>query len=169
MALILLAHAAAQGQAPAQENASCLKFVQQFYGWYVPLIWKTTDRRTSDVAIERRPEVFGPRLLRALKSDAEVAARTKGDEALDFDPFVGSQDPADRYEVRHVTSRNGTCAAEIWGVSKDGRTENAGKPDAVADLALDRGNWQFINFHYPELNTDLISVLAQLEQERRKH
>jgi hypothetical protein len=42
------------------------------------------------------------------------------------------------------------------------------KPAVVAELRLDKGRWQFLNFHYPEVNADLVSVLAQLRKDRGK-
>ncbi len=168
--LILLAHAMAQVASEPQESASCRRFVQQYYDWYVPLIQKMRDERTSDVALRRKAEVFNPDLLRALKADSEAAARAKGEiDGLDFDPFAGDQDPADHYEARRVTCRDNKCSVEVWRASPTDTAAKPGKPDVVAELALDRGHWQFVNFRYPQVNADLVSVLARLREERRKH
>jgi len=160
----------AQVASEPQDSSPCRRFVQQFYDWYVPLIQKARNGPTSDVALQRKPEAFNPGLLRALKLDSEASARAKGDiVGLDFDPFVGGQDPADRYELRRVTSRDNKCSVEVWRASPTDTAEKSGRPDVVADLALDRGHWQFLNFRYPDVNADLVSVLAQLREERRKH
>jgi hypothetical protein len=129
---------------------------------------KTRNARAWDLAVQRKAEAFDPGLLRALKVDSEAAARVKDDIAsLDFDPFVGGQDPASRYEARRVTLRDNKCSVEVWPAAPRGA--KSGKPDAVADLALDHGHWQFVNFRYPDVNDDLVNVLARLSEERRKH
>jgi len=120
------------------------------------------------VALRRKPEVFHPDLLHALKIDSEAAARATGDiVGLDFDPFVGGQDTANHYEARRVTWRDNKCSIEVWRARPT--AANSGKPDVIADLALDRGHWQFLNFRYPDVNDDLVNVLARLSEERRKH
>ncbi len=129
---------------------------------------KTRNARAWDLALQRKTEAFDKGLLRALKVDSEAAARVKDDIAdLDFDPFVGSQDPAGRYEARRATLRDNKCSVEIWSAAPRGA--KTGKPDAVAELALASGHWQFVNFRYPDVNDDLVHVLAKLSEERRKH
>ena len=65
------------------------------------------DGRTADIAVQRKAGLFNPDLVRALKIDSEAQSRAKGElVGIDFDPFVGSQDPADRYEAtRNVASK----------------------------------------------------------------
>src|ERR1700748_294042 len=102
VSLTLLAQVAS---GPPDSSAS-RRFVQQFYDWYVPST-KTTHGRPSDLALQHKPEVFSPDLLRALKVDSEAAARAKGEiDGIDFDPFVGGQDAADHYDARRVTWRD---------------------------------------------------------------
>lgn len=164
-ALAIIAIPAAGQAAPSAPDAawSCRKFVREFYGWYVPLIHQRLDRAASTVAIERKPGVFAAALLQALKDDAEAQARARGDiVGIDFDPFVGGQDPADRYETRKVTVNGNRCEAEIWGNSA---TPSA-KPDVVAELSGSAGHWHFENFRYPDVNTDLLTTLAALRKER---
>lgn len=165
LALAVLAIPAAGQAAPSAPDAaaSCRKFVREFYGWYVPLSHQRLERASSTVAIERKPNVFAPALLHALKEDAEAQARSSDDiVGIDFDPFVGGQDPADRYQTRKVTVKGNTCLAEIWGNSA---TPSA-KPDVIAELSGSAGHWQFENFRYPDVNTDLLTTLAALRKER---
>lgn len=150
------------------DSSACRRFVQQFYDWYVSST-KTTHGRPSDLALQHKPEVFSPDLLRALKVDSEAAARAKSEiDGIDFDPFVGGQDPADHYEARRVTWRYNKYSVEVWRTSPTATAAKSGKPDVVADIVLDRGHWQFLNFRYPDVNADLMSMLAQLREERRK-
>jgi hypothetical protein len=167
--LMLPAHAVAQVAPVPQDSSSCRRFVQQFYDWYVPLTHASVNGPASDSALKHKAEVFNPDLLRALKLDSEASAHAKGEVVgLDFDPFVGSQDPADRYEARHVTWRENKCSVEVWDASPADPAAKSKKPDVVADVVIDRGHWQFLNFRYPELNADLVNVLARLREERRK-
>jgi hypothetical protein len=170
-AVIVIFSGQAMAQTPAQkpETAACRKFTQEFYDWYVPITKKRMQQPASNLAIQRKPEAFSPGLLKALKIDAEASARVKDDiVGLDFDPFLSSQDPSSRYEARAVTWQGEKCSVEVWGVSSTGASAKSRKPDAVAEVAFVRGHWEFQNFRYPELGSDLVSVLVELEKERRK-
>ena len=166
ISLTLLAQVASR----PPDSCACRRFVQQFYDWYVPSTKTTTHGRPSDLALQHKPEVFNPDLLRALKADSEAAARAKGEiDGIDFDPFVGGQDPADHYEARRATwRRDNKYSVEVWRASPTDTAAKSGKPDVVADVVLDRGRWQFLNFRYPDVDADLMSILAQLREERRK-
>src|SRR5215472_899577 len=154
------------------EDSSCRSFTQQFYDWYAPL---TQDLSLKAVLAaqrkirEREPEVLSPRLLRALRVDNEAQERVKGELlGLDFDPFVGSQDPADHYEARKLHLENNQCSVEVWRASRNDNAAKSDKPDVVVVLAQQSGRWRFVNFKYPQLNSDLLSALAELAKERSK-
>lgn len=120
------------------------------------------------MALKLRARSFSPNLFRALRIDAEAQARTKGEiVGIDFDPFLGSQDPANRYEVRAVAQRGSVCSVEVWHLPTD-PTMGATHPEVIADLTLVQGGWQFSNFRYPDIDSDLLTVLARLEADRRK-
>ena len=158
--------ATAQAPAPSQDVQSCRQFTREFYDWYVPYTQKNLAGPASDVAIKRKPEVFSPSLLQALKADSAAQARAKGEiVGIDFDPFVGGQDPYERYTVRKVTIKSGICFAEVWNGTNH---TTATKPDVIAELTQHKGPWRFVNFHYPDVNTDLVSVLSSLRKERSK-
>ena len=107
----------AMAQAPVRqaESTACRKFVQDFYDWYAPLAKKSLREPAWNLALQRKPEAFSADLLKALKMDSEAAARAKGDiVGLDFDPFVGGQDPAGHYQARDVSWQGETCLIEVW-------------------------------------------------------
>lgn len=172
-ALSCAAFAIASSTVVAQPSAgtdqdSCRRFAQAFYDWYGPLTLKRLKGPASDIALQQKPDAFAPELLRALKTDSEAQARASGDiVGLDFDPFVGGQDPADRYEARRVTLQGDTCSVEIWPVWRRGTSTKSAKPDAVAQLIRARASWRFTNFVYPDVNANLKDVLSQLAQERK--
>jgi hypothetical protein len=159
--------------APAQEpslptQASCLHFVQGFYDWYVPLTKKKMNEPAFNVALQKKPDAFNADLLQALRVDSEASAHAKDDiVGLDFDPFIGSQDPAIRYEARNANLLNNKCSVEIFPASTTDKATKPGKPDVIADVAFDHGHIRFTNFRYPDLKTNLLSVLKTLREERK--
>lgn len=154
----------------SRENLSCQRFAQQFYDWYVPFTEKQLPMPASDVALRRKPTVFSPELLPALRIDSEAQARVKGEiVGLDFDPFLGSQDPADHYEARHAMLQHGACSVEVWRSSPTDTAAKLNEPEAVAELKHQNGHWQFVNFRYAVGGPDLLHLLANLREERRKY
>ena len=84
---------------------------------------------------------------------------------MDFDPFLASQDPCDRYEVGAATRQGPSYLVDIHGA---GGCEKHDKPDVVAELVLRSGTWMFVNFHYPPDSGDLLTVLRLLREDRQK-
>jgi hypothetical protein len=160
----------AQIASQSQESQSCQHFAQQFYDWYVPFTEKQLPMPASDVALRRKTTVFSAELLHSLRIDSEAQARVKGElVGIDFDPFLGSQDPADHYEARHAISQRGACSVEIWRSSPTDTAAKLNEPEAVAELKQQNGHWQFVNFRYAVGGPDLLHLLANLREERRKY
>jgi hypothetical protein len=114
-----------------------------------------TDRATS----------LASELLRALEADSAAEANaTEGVVGLDFDPFLNTQDPDDHYVVRTTTRRGKRYFVDVYSVRSGKRSE---KPDVIAELTRVRGSWVFVNFHYPNIPTDLLRVLRALRQSRQ--
>lgn len=154
------------------EDSSCRRFTQEFYDWYAPLVQDISPNAVSVAQRkirEREPEVLSLGLLRALPADNEAQELAKGElVGLDFDPIVGSQDPADHYEARKLHLEGNRCSVEVWRASPNDTAEKSDKPDVVAVLAQESGRWRFVNFKYPQLNSDLLGELAKLAKERSK-
>jgi hypothetical protein len=76
------------------------QFTERFYAWYVPAAARAERNMLLD-AKEMRSAI-SPEHLRALREDFEAQAQdiTGNIVGLDFDPFLASQDPCARYEVR---------------------------------------------------------------------
>lgn len=133
-------------------------FVQDFYTRYAAHHFNDDSIITS--------KVLTPVLSRALQEDL-AASKKSPDEivGLDFDPYVNSQDPCDRYEVGNVTM-HGTdhASVEVFAVCEGKRSP---KPDVIADVVFANGRWQFENFEYPEAHDNLLSVLKKLKQDRK--
>jgi hypothetical protein len=154
------------GNGPASESDGARDFVRDFYDWYVPASDVFRDR-PSELVLEKRPSALDPALARELKEDSDAQAKAPGDiVGLDFDPFLASQDPCERYEVMSVSKKGQSYLVDVHGV---GRCEDHQEADLVAEVAARNGNWLFINFHYPRLGAgDLMTILKKLRQDREQ-
>jgi hypothetical protein len=159
-------------QTSEQDRSSCKRFTQEFYDWYAPLVQIDSHSRYKNVERqirERESKVLTPKLLQALRADEQAQVRVKDQiVGLDFDPYVGGQDPADHYEARKLTLQGNTCSVEVWRSSPNDDSEKSDKPDVVAELVQQDHQWRFANFKYPQVNADLLSVLADMAKERSK-
>lgn len=151
---------------PQDTEKSCQRFAQAFYSWYVSNTLKDFSAKNRWVpwhaALKYRGNPFSSELTRALiKSDAE--AKADGDPVLDFDPILNTQDPADRYEVRIISHKNGHYLASVYGVWSRPVPDQGKEPQVVAEMVFENGRWLFVNFHYPNStspnNENLLSIL----------
>jgi hypothetical protein len=164
----------AQGTPTASPPEGCAQFVQQFYDWYLAKEKALMDAKSEDSAFEvtlrDKQASFSPGLVQALKDDLE-ASKKSSDEVvgLDFDPFLNSQDTAEKYVVGEVHPKGDHYYVDVFGVWEGKKNP---KPDVVPELALEKGKWIFTNFHYQEsdipVNENLVSVLQQLKKDREK-
>lgn len=163
-ALLLAPQARVEGRGQAAEAVK--DFAQGFYSWYVPEALKTEETPAWSVALKYKRSAFSLALFRALKEDSDAQAKASGQiVGLDFDPFLNTQDPCDRYEVGTVTPQNARYRVDIYGVCSGKRNE---KPDVVAEVARRDGSWAFTNFLYPAIHRDLLGTLRTLREERQK-
>jgi FlaG/FlaF family flagellin (archaellin) len=89
---------------------SCRDFVQRFYDWYVPIALKDNAGNPSDRALRYKSHAFSPELLTQLKEDSTAQAKAKGEiVGLDFDPFLNSQHPGERYTAEKVVGKRDRC------------------------------------------------------------
>jgi Protein of unknown function (DUF3828) len=140
------------------------EFVQAFYNWYVPVTGQNNPVAAWDVALKDRSALFSPELLRLLKEDSAARAKAVGDiVGLDFDPFLSSQDPGQRYEVGGITQKGAAWLVEITDVRNGKKIE---KPCVVVELSHQDGRWLFVNFHYED--GDLLTTLRLLREDREK-
>ncbi len=161
----------AQASIPQRVQESCREFVQEFYDWYVP--------KTQFAELQKHP---GPVLDRALKErrsefSRELAhkievckaqAEREREVFLDFDPILNSQDPGERYVAGNVSPKAGTYKVEIFGVFAGKRST---RPDVVAEVALKKGKWVFVNFHYPGAgpgSENLLGILSYHRDNRKE-
>lgn len=149
----------AQPAASAPQN-----FTRSFYDWYSTLVKAKHSAPPWLAALDQRAAHFKPELSQALRG---ASMPRKGDEAddieeLDFDPFLWSQDPCERYEVGKVTGKGASYHVEVYSICEG---EKSDRPEVIVELVQTPQSWVFVNFHYPEDDSDLLSELRMLRDD----
>jgi hypothetical protein len=154
----------ARPAAEADAAQSARGFVQDFYAYYVPLLSAERVGSPWESVVRERGGAFAPELLDALQQDYAASAAS-ADEivGLDFDPFVASQDPCERYDLGSESVGGDTARVEVFGVCQGSRDA---APAVIAELVRVNGAWRFTNFGYPREHSDLMAVLTQLRRGR---
>jgi hypothetical protein len=89
---------------------------------------------------------------------------------LDFDPFLNTQDPCERYEVGAATQYQQTYRVPVFSICSGKKGE---QPDVTAEVAARGGRWVFINFAYPKRANDdsnpldLLGTLKLMRESRQ--
>jgi hypothetical protein len=157
--IVLFAALPARSDDNQPPPSTSLQFVQQFYDYYLPKAL-VPDGLTS--TLDKRKADFDEPLSRALRDDIEAQAKATDEiVGLDFDPFLNSQDPAERYEVVSFEKKGGKYDVTVYEVRDGKRSE---QPIVIPELTYN-GHWRFVNFHYPN-GDDLLTVLQSLKANR---
>jgi hypothetical protein len=153
----------AQAQGSKEVPQSLRGFVQGFYDWYVPKALSDDSNPAWNVALKTRGRCFSSELALKLREDSAAQAKAEGEiVGLDFDPFLGSQDPGKHYEVSKIAQKDESYWVDIHSVSSGKRQE---KPSVIAEVVQKNGQWLFVNFHYPD-GRDLLGILKSLRESR---
>jgi Protein of unknown function (DUF3828) len=137
-------------------------FVQEFYDWYVPKALGDHANPAWDFALKYRKQAFSSELYRALKEDSDAQAKATDLVGLDFDPFLDSQDPSERYEVGSSTQEGDGYEVKVYAILSGKKSDS---PDVIAELVRKDRQWKFVNFLYPD-HGDLLSNLKGLRDDR---
>jgi hypothetical protein len=149
----------AQGKTSVPTKESCLAFVQEFYGWYVP---KARDLSVDslDLALKQRRSAFSVQVIKEVEA-VEADARRNREAGLDFDWILNTQDAGDAgdpgYLVRNSKLNGNVCRAEVYRQLPEGKVVK----DVVPDLSFEHGRWLFVNFHYPDSRYNLLNMTKQ--------
>ena len=168
--LLILFLVAPQGQSAQAAHAvkaesEALRFAREFYRWYVFVSKEDGEGPVWERALKHRSEVFSAPLASALGEDLNAQGKVRGEiVGIDFDPFLNTQDPGDRYEVRGREKRGVRYFVDVYRVRPDGPGQRA---DVVAELSRVGGRWQFMDFHYPA-GGSLLRILTILRLDRDK-
>lgn len=149
-------------------ESSCREFVQAFYDWYVPLLVHEHGDSAYEEVLKQKKNLFSADLHAKLVEDFEAQAKTPGEiVGLDFDPFLNSQDPSEKFIVRKVVLKDSSCFVTLRGLQSGKWMERV-----TPQLAMRGGNWQFVDFHYGESDTakdsSLLAILSNLKKLREE-
>ena len=170
LAISFFTHGVLAQTTHADSVTSARQFAQSFYDWYTRLAVGDSLARAgvtaAEVGVGQKPELFGPSLLAALRADFAATAKASGEiVGLDFDPFLGSQDPCARYQAGNVTHQNNSYLANVHAVCNGERSDSA---FVIAEIRPNSGRWRFVNFRYAPGHADLLAELKILREQRRK-
>ena len=130
-------------------------FVQEFYDWYVPKAFMRSAEQPWRVALEARPTSFSADVTSLLAKQIREQAHTTGEiSGIDFDPFLGTQDPEEHYNVGHIVKKGERYWVTIYRVS----AQEPQSPTLLAEVANVNGHLEFKNFRYPD-GKDLLTLL----------
>jgi len=165
LALCFLSAPAALADNPSPAQVAASAFVQKFYDWYTPVAHQHGKTPSWVVALDKQGAAFDPGLVRALRADGAAQKKVSGDiVGLDFDPFLSSQDPKDKYTVGEATEHDGVYVISVYGV-RSGRQNY--KPDLVVEVKASKDSFVFTNFRYGA-DGDLVGTLKTLKDQRAK-
>ena len=138
-------------------------FVRAFYDGYIPRGIASGLAATDSLLLERTT-LFAPSLLAALRQDATARAAAVGEiDGLDFDPFLNSQDPCERYTVGPAIPASASEAGAVRVTVRAECDHASGPPSAFAvEVIPQAGTWQFVNFYYGPPAGDLLTLLRRL-------
>jgi hypothetical protein len=137
---------------PAPNSAR--EYIKTFFDWYVPRSNKDDADWHQTLKLARWD--LSPELARLLRDDAEAQAQCRELIGLDFDPFLGTQEPSAQYRFGASEQVGTRFRVKAFRVDE---TVVENKPDFIAVVARDSDRWYIENFLYPGENTDLLSIL----------
>ena len=135
------------GSDPAHANDP-RAFVADFYAWYHPDSATTGHEgpaKEVDDALRERIGAFTPELRNLLLADRKCVGESGEICILDFDPFLASQDPCDRFEVGVPVFQGDSVVVRITALCGPVR-----EPIPAVDVVVirDADVWRFSNFLY---------------------
>jgi hypothetical protein len=133
--------------ASPQHLAAVRAFVQQFYTWYAPIANGKHHGPAFYAVLDQQPRVLSDALLRLLTMDRQRQAEAGNEIAgLDFDPFLDSQDPCEKYVVGDSVVIGESYRVSVYGICEN---EKSREPALVTEVARRDTSWVFVDFLYP--------------------
>lgn len=132
------------------------QYVRQFYSWYARVA--KNEGATGDwrEALKSAHWDLTPELAKRLEEDSAAQAKCREINGIDFDPFLYTQEPAEKYEVGAVSRKGKSFFANVYSVRGNRRSD---KPEVIAEFNRESDRWLFVNFYYPSSGTDLLTIL----------
>ena len=136
-------------------------FVRRFYGWYLPAAG-TGAGLTQ--AITDSAALFAPELVRAIEADGDAQAKNPNEVVgLDGDPFLDAQDFCERYDVGTARREGADIVVDVYARCSGDTTST---PRIAEQVRRNGQDWTFVNFQYPQRNSDLMKDLDELRRQR---
>ncbi len=132
-------------------------YVQGFYSWYA----ERASRDDSNVSwmdmLKLARWDLSTELATLLKENAVAQSHCGEIIGIDFDPFLLTQDPAEKYVVDGIEREGDRYMAKVYRV-EGGQREAA--PDVTAEIVQRKdGRWYFVNFYGPDMRSGLLAIL----------
>lgn len=125
---------------PIKDEASCKKFVQDFYDWYT-----TPGFLNMDDVMKQKPQLLDAKLFALIKYDRDCVQSSHEICALDFDPYTNSQDPAEKYIANGAQINGNRCRVPVL----EARQGTIERPRVLeAELEWQTDHWVFYDFYY---------------------
>ncbi len=164
IAVLLLGSATAVAEPSPTAKQEAQKFVQGFYDWYL------NQKTPFEMAVKEKKSDFDPTLLKLLKEDLEASAKSPGEiVGLDFEPFLNTQDPGEKYVVGNAASQGETSfRVEIFRINA-GKKGNRGR-STRHQLTLDARFRRLVNVvnNVPHFNVPFYSSKRSTYEEESK-
>jgi len=147
--------------APSRSHPA-LEATREFYAWYVPI---ANDLKypgpSAGAVLKERPQSLTSELASALREDLDAQAKAHEIVGLDFEPFLGTQDPCEKYDYTLVKATDLSALVRI-ATAKD--HDCSVGPDSMVEWTLREGRWRIANIRYE--HGDLLAELRTLREDR---
>jgi hypothetical protein len=129
---------------------------RSFYSWYVPKAIAARDQPAWAKVLRRRPAILSARLQHELQADLKKKAHASGMiEGIDFDPFLGGQDPCPSFAIGKTRTERARYLVEVRPVCPSA----AAQPTVTVYLIRNRSGFVIDDVAYVGGNT-LRHILA---------
>ena len=138
--------------------------VQAFLDWYVPDALSLGGGPAWWKTMSADPPVLTPELLEELRRDSLASAQVEGEiVGIDFDPFLASQDPCERYVTKNAAE---SASPRLVAVHAECAGEVQPRPSALLEVVSAGEGWKIQNVRYPSEGGDLLETLRSLHGSR---
>ena len=152
----------AQAVSPSDSSAvdsAAVELVARFYSEYAPRAIRS-GLLALDSSLVETPGDFTPELLAALRRDAAARAAAAGYiDGLDFEPFLNSQDPCEKYELGGAEQVGARIRVQVFAVCRGVRTS---APSVVVEVSRTDDGWAIGDLLFGPPANDVLSLLRRL-------
>ena len=140
-------------------------FVQRFLATYVRWLNRDIGRLERMRGLRSGSPFVDLRLLEELEADfaAQASDRSGSIVGIDWEPFVGGQDPCERYEVGSIRVKESARLVDVHPACNARRSDEA---SATLELHQVNHTWRIVDVWY-SADGSLSEHLRRLQAERR--